>query len=180
MEKAAIQAERAGEIIHRLKNFFCKGQLVKTHCKINNLIRETTSLIKNELTLSKTKIDLDVDKDIPLIFIDKIQIQQVLLNLMQNAIESMNENHIKEKRIHIQTTATKNDTIEITLSDAGPGFSKELIHKVFMPFFTTKAHGRGMGLAICRSIIEAHGGEFKINPNSNGHSWIRFTLPISI
>ncbi len=181
MEKAVSQAERAGEIIQRLKNFFCKGQLVKTPCKMNNVIRETASLMKNELSQSKTKIDFEFDKNTPFIFIDKIQIQQVLLNLMQNAVESMQENHTKEKRIHIQTKTTT-DIVEVTLHDTGPGFSKELVNKVFMPFFTTKAHGRGMGLAICRSIIEAHGGQFTINPksNSNSNSWIRFCLPISI
>ncbi len=179
MEKAVTQAVRAGEIVQRLKNFFCKGQLIKTPCKINNVVRETVSFIKNELTTSKTKIDFDFDKNVPLIFIDKIQIQQVMLNLMQNAIEAMQENHIKEKRIHIQIKS-KVDIIEITIKDTGPGFSKELVNKVFMPFFTTKAHGRGMGLAICRSIIEAHGGQFTINSNANENSWIRFSLPISI
>lgn len=180
MEKAAIQAERAGEIVQRLKNFFCKGQLVKTSCKINNVIRETVSLMKSQLTQSKTKIETDFDKDLVSIFMDKIQIQQVVLNLMQNAIEAMQEHHIKDKRISIQTSMADNEHIAITISDSGLGFSKELVNKVFMPFFTTKAHGRGMGLAICRSIIEAHGGQFTINPNSNGKSWIRFTLPISI
>jgi PAS domain S-box-containing protein len=180
MEKAVIQAERAGEIVQRLKNFFCKGQLIKTSCKINNVIRETVSLFKNELILSKTKIDFGLGKNIPFIFIDKIQIQQVLLNLMQNAIEAMQEHHIKEKRIHIQTKFIPHDVIEITLTDTGMGFSKEVINKVFMPFFTTKAHGRGMGLAICRSIIEAHGGQFTIQANTNNTSWIRFSLPILI
>lgn len=180
MEKAVTQAERAGEIVQRLKNFFCKGQLVKTPCKMNNVIRETVVLMKNEMTQSKTKVDFDFDKNIPFIFIDKIQIQQVLLNLMQNAIEAMQGSHTKEKRIHIHTKSAHSDTIEITIQDTGPGFTKEHIHKVFMPFFTTKAHGRGMGLAICRSIIEAHGGQFIVNPNSSSHSWIRFSLPISI
>lgn len=180
MAKAVAQAERAGEIIHRLKNFFCKGQLVKTPCKMNNVIRETVSFIKNELTTSKTKVDFDFDKNIPFIFIDKIQMQQVLMNLMQNAIESMQQHYTKEKRIHIHTKTVHPDSIEITISDTGPGFSKEMINKVFMPFYTTKAHGRGMGLAICRSIIEAHGGRFTLNPNTNHNSWIRFSLPISI
>jgi PAS domain S-box-containing protein len=182
MSKAAAQAERAGEIVQRLKNFFCKGQLVKTPCKVNNVIKETISLMKNELTNSKTKIDFDFDKNIQPIFMDKIQIQQVILNLIQNAIEAMQVHHVKEKRIHIQTRATQFETIEITLNDTGPGFSKEHITKVFMPFFTTKAHGRGMGLAICRSIIEAHGGQFTINSNSgsSSNSWIRFSLPFSI
>lgn len=180
MEKAVKQAERAGEIVQRLKNFFCKGQLVKTPCKMNNVIRETISLIKNELTTSKTKIDFNFDKNIPFIFMDKIQMQQVLLNLMQNAIEAMQENHTKEKRIHIQTKATNPEVIEITINDTGPGFSKEIMNKAFTPFVTTKANGRGMGLAICRSIIEAHGGQFTINPNSTNNSWIRFSLPTVI
>lgn len=179
MQKAVSQAERAGEIIQRLKNFFCKGQLIKTPCKINNIIRETVTLFKNELTVSKTKVDFDFGKNMPFIFVDKIQIQQVLLNLMQNAVEAMQENHTKEKRIHIQTKSDE-EIIQITISDTGPGFSKEVINKVFMPFFTTKAHGSGMGLAICRSIIEAHGGQFTINPNTTTNRWIRFSLPISI
>lgn len=183
MDKAVAQAERAGEIIQRLKNFFCKGQLVKTSCKVNNLIRETVSLIKHDLVASKAKVDFDFDKNIPFIFIDKIQIQQVLLNLMQNAIEAMqvhHHHHKKDRRIHIQTKSTNADTIEVTLNDTGPGFSREIVNKAFTPFFTTKAHGRGMGLAICRSIVEAHGGQFTINPNTNHNGWIRFSLPISI
>jgi two-component system sensor kinase FixL len=179
MGKAVAQAERAGEIIQRLKNFFCKGQLVKTSCKMNNVVRETINLIKNELSISKTKTEIEIEKDIPFIFIDKIQIQQVLLNLIQNAIESMQQNHVKDKRIHIQTKMNSKNRIELTINDTGPGFPKDHIHKVFMPFFTTKAHGRGMGLAICRSIIEAHGGEFTINPNVANNSWIRFSLPIN-
>jgi two-component system sensor kinase FixL len=94
----------------------------------------------------------------------------------------MSQHNIKEKRIHIGTRKSAYETIEVTISDTGPGFTKDIITKIFMPFFTTKAHGRGMGLAICRSIIEAHGGHFKINThiNSNNSSWIRFSLPISI
>jgi two-component system, LuxR family, sensor kinase FixL len=144
------------------------------------VLRETVSLIKSELSLSKTKIDFNFDKNIPIIFIDKIQIQQVILNLMQNAIEAMQETHIKDKRIHIQSKTITTDILEITIHDTGLGFSKEIINKAFTPFFTTKAHGRGMGLAICRSIIEAHGGQFTISPNVNNKSWIRFSLPVSI
>lgn len=178
MKKAVAQAERAGEVIHRLKNFFCKGQIFRTPCKMNSLIRETVTLIRNDLNLSKTKMDFEFDKNMPLISADKIQLQQVMLNLIQNAIESMQEMDMKEKRIRIQCKPYDGHNVEVTIKDTGPGFSKEVIHKVFEPFFTTKAHGRGMGLAICRSIIEAHGGKFSIHPNTNNHSWIRFTLPI--
>jgi two-component system sensor kinase FixL len=180
MNKAVAQAERAGEVIHRLKNFFCKGQLVKTPCKINSLIRETVTLIRTDINRSKTKIEFELAKDIQMISADRIQVQQVILNLVQNAMEAMHETDPRHRKIQIQTKASSQKAIEITVIDSGPGFTKEMAHKVFEPFFTTKANGRGMGLAICRSIIEAHGGQFTINPNSNTHtSWIRFILPTS-
>ncbi|HSW94202.1 MAG TPA: PAS domain S-box protein [Gammaproteobacteria bacterium] len=177
MNKAVAQAERAGEVIHRLKNFFCKGQLIKTTCKINSLIREAVTLLRNELNRTKTKIEFDLEKDIHLISADRIQLQQVILNLIQNAMEAMHETDSTQRRIQIQSRTLNQKFIEITVCDTGPGFSKEIVHKVFQPFFTTKANGRGMGLAICRSIIEAHGGQFNIHPNTNNDSWIRFTLP---
>jgi PAS domain S-box-containing protein len=177
MNKAVAQAERAGEVIHRLKNFFCKGQLVKTPCKINSLIRETVSLIRNELNIAKTKIEFNLNKNVPLIIVDRIQLQQVILNLIQNAVEAIKEADQKYRKIAIHTKTNNQNSIEIFVNDSGPGFSKELVHKVFEPFFSTKAHGRGMGLAICRSIVEAHGGEFTINPNTHTNSGIKFILP---
>lgn len=179
MNKAVAQAERAGEVIHRLKNFFCKGQLVKTTCKMNSLIRETVSLIRNELNRTKTKIEFDLEKDIQLISADRIQLQQVILNLIQNAMEAMQDVDSRQRKIQIQTRSLNQKSIEMTVSDTGPGFSKEMVNKVFEPFFTTKSNGRGMGLAICRSIIEAHGGQFTIHPNTNSQSWIRFVLPFN-
>lgn len=177
MEKAVAQAERAGEIIQRLKNFFCKGKLVRISTKINSTIRETISFVRNELFNTKTKVHFNLASNLPAVYIDKIQIQQVILNLVQNAMEAMVEHNTSVRKIFIQTRLADKPLIEITVTDTGPGFSKEHINHVFEPFFTTKANGRGMGLAISRSIIEAHGGQFIINPNTQQHSWIRFTLP---
>ena len=179
MKKAVAQAQRAGEVIHRLKNFFCKGKLFKTPCKINSLIRETVTLIRHDLNNAQIKIEFNLSKTVQMISADKIQLQQVILNLIQNAIDAMQQIDPKTRKIHIHTKTLDTNSIEITVHDTGPGFSKDMIHKVFEPFFTTKAHGRGIGLAICRSIIEAHGGQFTINPNTNNHSWIRFVLPIN-
>jgi len=179
MNKAVAQAERAGEVIHRLKNFFCKGQLIRTPCKINSLIRETVTLIRSDLTRSRTRVEFDLNREVTPVSADRIQLQQVILNLIQNSIDAMKEIDSRHRRIKIQTEDSDPNTIGITVTDSGPGFSKDMVHKVFKPFFTTKAHGRGMGLAICRSIIEAHGGEFTIHPNSHKNSWIRFTLPKS-
>ncbi len=178
MKKAAAQAQRAGEVIHRLKSFFCKGELIKTSCKINSLVRETVTLIRNELNLEKVKVEFFLSKNVPVIFTDKIQIQQVLLNLIQNAMDAMKEIDKKEKRIRIHVKSLNVKTIEIVVNDSGPGFSKDMVNKAFEPFVTTKTSGRGMGLAICRSIVEAHGGKFTIYPNTHYHSGIRFVLPI--
>jgi PAS domain S-box-containing protein len=178
MQKAVAQAERAGEVIHRLKNFFCKGQLIRTTCAMNSIVRETATFIRTELNASKTKIEFDLTKDLPLVSADKIQVQQVMLNLMQNAMDAMKETAHRDRRIYIKSKPADKNAIEIIVSDTGPGFEKENVTKVFEPFFSTKAHGRGMGLAICRSIIEAHGGQFTVNPNTNNHSWISFTLPV--
>lgn len=180
MQKAVTQAERAGEVIHRLKNFFCKGQVFKTPCKINSVIRDTVSLIRNDLTITKTRVDFTLAKNISTISVDKIQVQQVMLNLIQNAIDAMKETEHHKRRIEILSHAIEDHSIAITICDNGPGFPKDIINKVFTPFFTTKAHGRGMGLAICRSIIEAHGGKFSIKPDiTQDPNWIRFTLPIN-
>jgi two-component system sensor kinase FixL len=122
-------------------------------------------------------VDLNFDKDLPFISADRIQLQQVMLNLLQNAIDAMRDIKPTERKIRIETKSLNKETVAITVNDTGPGFSKEVVHKVFKPFFSTKANGRGMGLAICRSIIEAHGGVFTINSNTSNHSWIRFTLP---
>ncbi|MDX1901327.1 MAG: PAS domain S-box protein [Gammaproteobacteria bacterium] len=177
MNKAVAQAERAGEVIHRLKNFFCKGQLIRTPCKISSLIREAVALIRNDLNTSRVKVEFDLERETGAISADRIQLQQVILNLIQNAIEAMKEINPKQRKIRIQAKENNDNMIEVTVADSGPGFSKTMVHEVFKPFFTTKAHGRGMGLAICRSIVEAHGGEFIIHPNTNNTSWIRFTLP---
>lgn len=124
MKKAVIQAQRAGEVIHRLKNFFCKGQLLKTPCKINSLIRETVTLIRNDINTAKVKVEFNFCKNVQLIYADIIQLQQVLINLMQNAMDAMQEVDPKMRKINIQTKALDAHFIEITVHDTGPGFSK--------------------------------------------------------
>ncbi|HSW70392.1 MAG TPA: PAS domain S-box protein, partial [Gammaproteobacteria bacterium] len=111
MEKAVTQAERAGEVIQRLKNFFCKGQLVKTPCKINSILRETVNLIRHDLNSSKTKIDLNFEKELPFISADRIQLQQVMLNLLQNAIDAMRDINPIKRRIKIETNTLNKETV---------------------------------------------------------------------
>ncbi|MFN3234063.1 MAG: PAS domain S-box protein [Gammaproteobacteria bacterium] len=179
MKKAATQAERAGDIIHRLKNFFCKGKLYPEQENVNRLIRQAIAYIRPELSSSKVKVNLELQKPLPKISIDKIHFQQIVLNLAQNAIESMQEAKVKNKYITIRTVHDEKPEIKIEFFDNGLGFSRELIQKVTTPFFTTKKNGMGMGLTICHSVIEAHGGTLKIIPRSKQmNGCVRLTLPI--
>lgn len=179
MEKAVAQAERAGEITHRLKSFFSKGKLYKAPEKINRLIKEVVDSLRNDLNNSHTKVVYKFSRKLPIIMIDKIQIQQVVLNLLQNAIEAMQDSAISKKQITIKT-AFNNKSVEVILSDTGPGFTPELINKIYQPFFTTKPYGTGMGLPISRSIVEAHRGNFLVRaPKYNKEGWVCFTLPVT-
>jgi two-component system sensor kinase FixL len=179
MKKAALQAERAGEIIHRLKTFFCKGKLFTESEKVNTVIRESISFIRLDLQQAKIKVKYQLAKKIPSIPLDRIQFQQVVINLTQNAIEAMQDHECEEKIITITSHAVKDKHICIEFRDTGPGFTQSVARRVYAPFFTTKQYGTGMGLSICRSIIEAHGGKLSIcakTKDSNG--LITITLPI--
>lgn len=179
MEKAVAQAERAGEITHRLKSFFSKGRLYKAPEKINRIIREVVDSLKQDIENSKTKIIYRFCRKLPIIMIDKIQVQQVILNLLQNAMEAMQEIPQSKRQITIKT-AYIDSMVEVIISDTGPGFTQEIVNKIYQPFFTTKPYGTGMGLPISRSIIETHNGNFFVRaPKYNKEGWVCFTLPVT-
>lgn len=178
LEKAAEQAERAGEITHRLKTFFSKGKLYKAPEKINRLIKEVVDSLKQDINRRQTKIFYKFGRKLPILMVDKIQLQQVILNLLQNALEAMQDVSHNKRQITIKT-AYRNNVVEVIFSDTGPGFTPELVQKIYQPFFTTKPYGTGMGLPISRSIIEAHNGNFLVRaPKYNKEGWVCFTLPI--
>lgn len=179
MLKAIEQAERAGEITHRLKSFFSKGKLYKAPEKVNRLIKEVIESLKQEIEKRKTKIVYRFGRNLPVLMIDKIQIQQVILNLLQNALEAMQHIPSNKKQITIKTSY-KNNLVEIIISDTGPGFTADIVNKIYQPFFTTKPYGTGMGLPISRSIVEAHQGTFMVRaPKYNKEGWVCFTLPVT-
>lgn len=180
MGKASEQAKRAGEIIHRLKNFFAKGKLYKSPEKSGRLIRESIKFIKDEIEKANVNIKYKLGTNLPYVSVDKIQVQQVILNLTHNAIEAMCDIPENNRKITIKTRLLRNKFIEFTFTDTGPGFPDEVADKIFQSFFTTKPKGTGMGLPISRSIIEAHGGKFSIvKPSGNADGGVCFTLPIS-
>jgi PAS domain S-box-containing protein len=179
MEQTNVQTARAGEIIHRMKNFIRKGKLYYEKTNLNQVIQEIISVIRLEPAANTVSIHLELTKEVPTLEIDKVQIGQVISNLLRNAIEAIQQNkNITNPQITVKTTLKKNE-VWVDVIDNGPGCPSEIITKLFTPYFTTKATGMGMGLAICRTIIEAHHGNLTILPNAKQGAWFRFTLPIN-
>lgn len=174
MEKAAEQALRAGQIIRRLRDFVARGETERRLESITKLIEEASALALVGAKERAVRVVYRFDPSLDLIFADKVQIQQVVLNLMRNAIESMEESDRRE--LTIATHADPEGMITVTVSDTGPGIAPEIASQLFQPFVTTKPQGMGVGLSISRTIVEAHGGHISAEPNPGGGTVFRFTL----
>lgn len=178
LKKAAEQYHRTSEIIMRMKDYSCKGILHYEHYDINQLINESADLIKYETLDFHVSIQYYLTSNLPFIRIDKIQIQQVILNIARNAIEAMRDAETINPFLNIQTNQRDIDTIEVCITDNGPGISNDIIQLLFHHNFTTKSYGIGLGLAISQSIIEAHGGKLFIEPSMSRGACFKFTLPM--
>lgn len=176
MEKAADQTIRAGTIIRHLRDFVEKRESEKTPENINQVIREAVALGLVGAAHRNFKIKLELDARIPRILIDKIQIQQVLLNLIRNAMEAMEGRDRRE--IFISSAAIDTNLVEIVIRDTGPGFSPQIADRLFRAFATTKPDGLGIGLKICQSLVEAHGGSIKALLEDPGAAF-QIRLPLS-
>ncbi|MFQ3198788.1 MAG: two-component system sensor kinase FixL [Paraglaciecola sp.] len=176
LEKISKQALRAGEVIRRLRAFVKKRHAQREAVDLNGLIEDTIELAKVDTRLLDhgIKLHLNIEPK-PQLMIDPIQIQQVLFNLIRNAIDAM-ENQSTEA-VHIHLRWLNQQFIEVSVSDSGHGVSVENKNSLFHPFFTTKPTGMGMGLPICQSIIHSHGGELRHSPGVTTGSVFTFTLP---
>lgn len=179
LEKIAAQAELAGEIIHNMKNFMREGNIYLEETDINQLINDTITILHYELLDSKFKIKVQLINDLPKLSTNKIHIMQVILNLARNSIEALESINASEPQILIQTTLL-NEFIQVHIKDNGPGIPKEFKNLVLNTYFTTKHKGTGIGLGICRKLIEEHGGKLSIREHDEQGAWFTFTLPINI
>jgi two-component system sensor kinase FixL len=177
IEKAVAQADRAGQIIRRLRQFVEKRETERRQEDINAVVQEAASLALIGAKSAGVVSNIDLDRNVAPVLIDKIQIQQVVLNLVRNAIEAMA--HSARQQLTIATESHDSD-IEIRVTDTGLGLSSEVADKLFEPFQTTKSSGMGIGLSICRSIVEAHGGHIWAAKNPVGGTIFSFTLPSSV
>lgn len=174
MERAVAQAQRAGEVIRQLRQFVSKGETERRMQSLNQLVEEALALGLVGARQSGVRVSLDLDHQLPPVLVDPVQIQQVILNLVRNAIEAMEAVDHRELTI---TTRRLGDTIETRVADTGPGIASHLADRLFQPFVTTKKAGMGLGLSICREIVEAHHGRLTAAARPEGGTVFCLMLP---
>ena len=157
VNRIARDAQRAADIIGRIRSQFERAALKRELVDVNEINRETVALLRDEAMRYNISVRTELADDLPQILADRVQLQQVAMNLIVNGIEAMK--HVAGMReMVIKSQRTEAEQILVSVSDTGTGFAPELAERIFEPFFTTKPHGTGMGLRICRSIVESHGG----------------------
>jgi len=175
MDKAGDQALRAGQIIRRLRDFVARGETELRVEDVKKLIEEASALALVGAKDKGVRVRFDFDSSSDFVLADKVQIQQVLLNLMRNAIDAMED--VERRELVISTLPVIDNMVEISVADTGSGISPEISAQLFQPFVTTKSQGMGVGLSISRTIVEAHGGSITPRPNPGGGAIFSFTLP---
>jgi two-component system sensor kinase FixL len=176
IDKAGAQALRAGDIIRRLRDFVSRGEGERRVESIAKLVEEASALALVGAKELGVRVRFQFDPGADLVLADRVQIQQVLLNLMRNAVEAMEGSDRRE--LVLATVAHEDGTVEVSVADTGHGMAPEVTEQLFRPFVTTKRDGMGVGLSISRSIIDAHGGRIWAEPNPGGGTVFRFTLRV--
>ena len=177
LDKINQQALRAGDVIHRLRAFVKKRESSRDPCDVNDLVRDVASFAELDTRSGDQAIRLELDPSVPRVSVDPVQIQQVLLNLVRNALEAMRSMDDEPGQVLVVTAMQGEGDVEVRVVDRGSGISADVERELFHPFVTTKSFGLGMGLSISRSIITAHGGELWFTRNEDAGTTFHFTLP---
>jgi two-component system, LuxR family, sensor kinase FixL len=174
--KAWEQAVRAGEITQRLREFVLKGEISKEWHDLNQVLDESLKLALVGAKPLGVRVETRLDPNIPPVFIDRIQISQVVFNIVRNALDAMQDT--PERRLSVTTRSHRESAnVELEIADTGNGISSEVAQRLFQPFVTTKASGMGIGLSICRKIVEIHGGTIAATANERGGTAFHVMLP---
>ena len=177
IEQSAEQATRAGQIIRRVRDFVSRKEPRRSTADVGELIEGALGLVEHAAREHDVTVALELPEALPLVIADRVQIQQVVINLVLNAIDALHDSDADDRRIRVCAAGTDHDGIEIAVRDHGPGVPADLTERIFEPFFTTRAEGMGMGLAICRSLVANHGGRLWMTPNRPRGVTFHFTLP---
>jgi PAS domain S-box-containing protein len=176
LEEIVADGNRASAVIARIRGFIKKMPAEKGELDVNEVIQEVLALVGPELQKNRVAVKRELGKTLPLVLADRVQLQQVLLNLVVNGVEAMTAVTDRPRELVVQSQIKESEDLMVTVRDSGTGLSSEA-DRVFTPFFTTKANGMGMGLPISRSLVEGHGGRLWAAPNSPHGAVFSFTLP---
>ena len=168
--------QRASAVIARIRALLKKAPAAFAPLEVNDLIQEVSKLVRSEMAKKGIELKLELAKSVPLVLGDRIQLQQVILNLLANGADAM-EHAGDSHELIIRSTVSGDGTVTVAVADTGAGIDPGTLNHVFDAFFTTKTQGMGMGLAICKSIVEAHGGSIGVEPNAGCGATVQFTLP---
>jgi len=177
LQQITAQGLRAGEIIRRLRNLARTpdSQRVLTDC--NSLVEELRGLALTDARVHNVRLEMNLAAELPQVQVNRIEIQQVVLNLVRNAIEALESVPPERRQLILRTGAGPDETVEISVEDSGPGVDRKIVDRLFSPFVTTKPAGAGLGLAISRSIVEAHKGTLRYRPQDAGGACFYLRLP---
>ena len=177
MTKASLQAERAAKIIGRVRDFVRKSEPRRTAISVADTLEDAIGFAEIDARRSGGRIELQVEADLPPVFADRIMIEQVVINLVRNALEAASGMPVARRVVAVRASALTDGAVEIAVADRGPGIAQAEREQLFMPFHTTKPEGMGMGLNICRSIVEFHDGHLEVADNPGGGTVFSFVLP---
>jgi signal transduction histidine kinase len=173
-------SNRASEVIRRIRMLAKKTEIEKVALDVNDVLKEVIALLQSELTSHLVSLQLELAPTLPTIVADRVQLQQVIINLVMNGIEAMQSVTDRRHALVIQSRQEERQQVHVSVTDYGVGIFTENAEQLFNAFFTTKSGGMGMGLSICRSIIEAHGGQLWATANVPHGARFEFTLPVNV
>ena len=171
-------ARRASDIVQRIRRMAAKRLPERTMLDLNDVVQESLLFVQHEIDRHVIRVTLDLDRNLPRLTGDRVQLQQVIVNLLVNSVQALEMRGEGERHIQLATRAEPGDTVAFTLRDTGPGIPPDDLERVFVGFFTTKESGVGVGLAICKSIVTEHGGAIAASNHPGGGALFRFTIPI--
>jgi two-component system sensor kinase FixL len=170
--------QRAAKVISRLRALLKKGELDHVLLNLNDLVRDVAELVRSDMVLRHVPMTLDLAPGLPQVRGDRVQLQQVILNLVLNGLEAMSKPNARDHALVIRTSSAGPTTVSVAIRDSGAGIDMADVDRMFQPLYTTKTEGLGMGLAIARTIVDAHGGELRASNNSEGGATFQFSLPV--
>jgi len=173
------EAKRAGEVIRRLRLLLKKGEVQYQPLSVNEVVLEVLRVVRSDLVNQNVTVQTELAPDLPFVHGDRVQLQQVLLNLVMNACEAMTDAETDTRQLTIGTGQSEDGAVQVSVADQGPGIASERLEQIFESFYTTKPQGMGLGLAVCRTIITALKGRLWAANNPQGGATLSFTLPAS-